>query len=136
MGMGMGMVRGKGIGYGNGNRNGTGNGTGIGACCLLFNYVCHGCYENDLQCLHSPAASLRYPLSAIRNPPTSEVGVSMPGSVVNSNSTWVGKPSMTLSLPRLAQLLGSFMCFVFAVACRINGIIYNLFLPELQVLKR
>lgn len=38
--------------------------------------------------------------------------------------------------PLLAQLLGSFMCFVFAVACRINGIIYNLFLPETQVLNR
>jgi len=75
------------------------------------------------------------PPFAFRHPQTFSK-FSMPGSVVNSNSTWVGKPSMTLSLPRLAQLLGSFMCFVFAVACRINGIIYNLFLPELQVLKR
>lgn len=59
-------------------------------------------------------------------------------SVVNSNSTW-GSPLATLSpgpnwLPTLlcphsslAWLAGSFMCFVFA--CRINGIIYNLFLP-------
>lgn len=65
--------------------------------------------------------------------------------VVNSNNTWVGKPSTRpcpqlsrppFRAPRLAQLLGSFMCFVFAVACRINGIIYNLFLPETQVLKQ
>lgn len=131
-----------GWGWGWGLGSGVGSGT---SCCLLFNYVCHGCHENYLQCLQHP---------------THRQSASPPGCVVNFNSTWVSKSSMAISLtsspsslcsqlpvqsslppqgflpPRLllllaclAKLLGSFMCFVFTVACRINGIIYNLFLP-------
>lgn len=70
-----------------------GSGVGSGAsCCLLFNYVCHGCHENYLQCLQHP---------------THRQSASPPGCVVNFNSTWVSKSSMAISLtssPSCSQL--------------------------------
>lgn len=64
-------------------------GVGTGACCLLFNYVCHGCHENYLQCLQHP---------------THRQSASLPGCVVNFNSTWVSKSSMAISPSPLVYL--------------------------------
>lgn len=73
--------------------SGVESGVGSGAsCCLLFNYVCHGCHENYLQCLQHP---------------THRQSASPPGCVVNFNSTWVSKSSMAISLtssPSCSQL--------------------------------
>lgn len=68
---------------------GLGVGAGTGACCLLFNYVCHGCHENYLQCLQHP---------------THRQSASPPGCVVNFNSTWVSKSSMAISPSPLVYL--------------------------------
>lgn len=76
-----------GVAVGVGVRMGVGAGTG--ACCLLFNYVCHGCHENYLQCLQHP---------------THRQSASPPGCVVNFNSTWVSKSSMAISPSPLVYL--------------------------------